>query len=679
MTGFRISGFSGLVPRLARQLLAPNQAQVATNCNLTSGDLRPRNGMRLVSKPAMSSDIMAMFRMEKGGGEKWLTWDKDVDVARSPIAGNTQQRFYYTGDGEPRTSDFATATSGAGPYPSGCFVLGVTPPVTAPAVTPSGGTGADVSRVYVYTFVTPWGEESAPSPASTVKTGKETGSTWALSNLDSAPPNSGTITAALANAPEVGYVEITFDTSFGLRSGETITFESVAGMTDLNGTFTLQTFDSTTKKATVLLDTNQVYTSGGTWTRQAPHNTAGMTKRIYRTISTASGDEYHYVVTIAAETVSYNDTATDEAVALGEVLPSTKWAMPPAGMKGIVIMANGIACGFVGNEVCFSEPFRPFAWPEAYRQTYEQDIVAIGVTGTTLVGMTQGNPFTITGVEPVTMGGGMQKLGVAWPCMAKRGVASFPFGVGYPAPQGLAIIGTQSDIVTKDLFTQREWGDLNPNTFVASSADNRYYSGYFAEDKNLMFVIDKTETAAFITINQGITAIWTDPWTGKLYVAVEKQIYEWEGDPGTKLSYEWKSKQFLTANPLNYGAAKIDADFEMTEEEAIGAVATHTAIIAANTEMIANGKTDDGLADSALGEYEVGGDAMQALPPLSIDSLQFQFWADGKLKLAKQVMTTRAFRLPGGYKADNVEIVVSGNVKVSAIVLAETMDGLRQV
>jgi hypothetical protein len=43
MTAFRIAGFSGLVPRLAKQLLAPNQAQVATNCNLTSGDwsLRP--------------------------------------------------------------------------------------------------------------------------------------------------------------------------------------------------------------------------------------------------------------------------------------------------------------------------------------------------------------------------------------------------------------------------------------------------------------------------------------------------------------------------------------------------------------------------------------------------------------------------------------------------------------
>ena len=678
MAGFRISNFSGLVPRLAKQLLAPNQAQVATNCNLTSGDVRPRNGTRLVYAPVVNSDIKSMFRMEKDGNERWLTWDKDIDVARSPIAGNTERRFYYTGDGEPRTSDFDTAASGAGPFPSNCFVLGVTPPVTAPTVAPSGGTGADVTRSYVYTFVTPWGEESAPSPASALATGKESGSTWALSGMDAAPPNSGTITGVLPNAPTAGYVEITLDTVYGLRAGETLMFEDT-GMSDLDSTFTLESGDSATKKVVITLSTTQTYTSGGTWERGAPHNTAGMTKRIYRTLTSSSGTEYHYVVTVAAATTTYSDTASDEAVGLGEVLPSAKWAMPPATMRGIVIMANGIACGFFGNEVCFSEPFRPYAWPIAYRQTYDQDIVAIGVTGTTLVGMTQGNPFTITGVEPVTMGGGMQKLGVAWPCMSKRGVASFPFGVGYPAPQGLVIIGVQSDIVTKDLFTQKEWANLNPNTFVAATADNRYYAGYYANDKDQMFVIDKTETAAFIEINQGITGIWSDPLTGKLYIAVDKKIYEWEGDPGTKLNYEWKSKQFLTASPLNYGAVKIDADFEMTETEQFGAADAVAAIIASNKVLMTSGAIDDGLADGALGEYEIGGDAMQALPPLSIDSLQFQFWANGRLMLTKQVVNTRAFRLPSGYKADNVEIVISGNVKVSAVVLAETMDGLRQV
>lgn len=69
---------------------------------------------------------------------------------------------------------------------------------------------------------------------------------------------------------------------------------------------------------------------------------------------------------------------------------------------------------------------------------------------------------------------------------------------------------------------------------------------------------------------------------------------------------------------------------------------------------------------------------MSPIPPLWLDSLQFQLWIDDTLKFSKQIGSSRAFRLPGGYKADNVEIVLSGNVKVSAVTLAETMDGLRQ-
>ncbi|HKV01914.1 MAG TPA: hypothetical protein VJQ26_07305, partial [Ktedonobacteraceae bacterium] len=111
MSAFRISGFSGLVPRLAKHLLSSNQAQTATNCNLAGGDLRPRNGALLVFSPQIDGEIRSMFRIEKDGNEKWLAWSRDVDVARSPVAGNTPQRFYYTGDGEPRTSDFEMATA----------------------------------------------------------------------------------------------------------------------------------------------------------------------------------------------------------------------------------------------------------------------------------------------------------------------------------------------------------------------------------------------------------------------------------------------------------------------------------------------------------------------------------------------------------------------------------------
>jgi hypothetical protein len=218
---------------------------------------------------------------------------------------------------------------------------------------------------------------------------------------------------------------------------------------------------------------------------------------------------------------------------------------------------------------------------------------------------------------------------------------------------------------------------LNPRSFVAASADNRYYCGYTIDDSSLMFVIDKTESASFIKINQSISCIWTDPATGRLYVAVEKKIYEWEGDAGSKLSYEWKSKKFVTTTPVNYGAAKIDADFDMSEAESAATQAAYDSAIAANRAVITQQSMDDGLADPSLGEHSIGGDAMDEIPPLITDSLQFQLWADGELKYTRRVENTRAFRLPGGYKSDNTEIVLSGNVKVNGVIVAETMDGLK--
>lgn len=680
MAGFRLAGFSGMVPRLARQLLAPNQAQVATNCILTSGDLRPRNGPLLVFIPVVSGDILSMFRMEKDGNEKWMAWNVNVDVARSPVAGNEDRRFYYTGDGEPKVSDYDTATAGVGPYPSGCYVLGVTPPVTAPTVVQTGGASTtNVTRVYVYTFLTQWNEESKPSPALAGVTGK-VDATWTISGMDAAPPNSGTVTAAVKDTPSFGYATLTVDTTFGLRAGETVSFAAIAGLTDLNQTFTLFSVDPVAKKLVVILSTTQTYTSGGTWTRLAPHNTVGMQKRIYRTLTTPSGTEFHYIVTISAITTSYIDTATDTVAQAGEVMASGSWIMPDPAMRGIIIMANGIGVGFTGNEVHFSEPFRPFAWPQGYRQSYDQSVVAIGIDGTTIVGMTEGNPFTITGVEPVTMGGGMEKMGVAWPCMSKGSVASFAFGVGYASPQGLVMIGNASgaDVVTKDLFTQKEWSELHPDTFTADAADNRYYCGYTVNDSTLMFVIDKAENASFIKINQRVTDIWADPATGKLYVASDGKIYEWEGDIGTKLSYEWKSKRFTLPAPLNYGAAKVDADFGMSEAETAAAQLVFSNAVAANQALINANTVNDGLADPYLGEYPIGGGEMEPLPPLVIDALQFQLWAEGQLRFSRQVLNSRAFRLPAGYKADNVEVVLSGNVKVTGVILAETMQGLKE-
>ena len=119
------------------------------------------------------------------------------------------------------------------------------------------------------------------------------------------------------------------DSVFGLRAHEEISFASASGMTDLNATFAICRVDAGTNRIVVPLSTPQSYVAGGTWSRKAPHNTSGMIRRIYRTLSTAESTEYHYVGAIPATAASFEDKASDEVVAMGEILPSTGWEMPP--------------------------------------------------------------------------------------------------------------------------------------------------------------------------------------------------------------------------------------------------------------------------------------------------------------------------------------------------------------
>jgi hypothetical protein len=80
-------------------------------------------------------------------------------------------------------------------------------------------------RVYVRYA---WGVDSAPYPASAETTGKDD-DTWALSELDTGPPDSGTVSNGVKDTPSAGYVNITLNSVFGLRAYEEVTFAAVRG------------------------------------------------------------------------------------------------------------------------------------------------------------------------------------------------------------------------------------------------------------------------------------------------------------------------------------------------------------------------------------------------------------------------------------------------------------------
>lgn len=162
MNNIELKNFGGVVPRIGDRLLPINNATIAQNCKLGSGELRPFRNPRpdtAVLKDGLLNTIYSISGI-------WMSWNADVDVVRGFIPGDTSGRIYYSGEGKPKVTNVALAT-GSLPYPSTAYDLGITPPVAAPVlVLGVGGVGVASLRYYVYTFLTAFEEESVPSPVS---------------------------------------------------------------------------------------------------------------------------------------------------------------------------------------------------------------------------------------------------------------------------------------------------------------------------------------------------------------------------------------------------------------------------------------------------------------------------------------------------------------------------------
>lgn len=670
MSAVRLQVFGGMVPRTARHLLQDTQAQVATNARLTSGSLAAVREPYLQTAPDVDG-IQTIHKITSGGSNYWLAWDVDVDVVRGPVAGDTTFRTYFTGDNEPRVTNLSLATSST-PYPKQFYVLGVYPPQTAPDVTHAGGTGTAVSRSFVYTFVTQWGEESAPSPATTITVGKTDG-TWtigAVTPLETPPANTFTTTAGSWAG---GTATLTVASTRGLRVGEEI---SVSGVTPsgYNTASAVITALTSTQLSYAVTSNPGAYTAAGTVARIALHNTTSMTKRIYWTETTEAGTTYQFVAEVSGATT--NTTVAGSTTA-GEELETTTWEQPPVDLRGLCLHPSGALVGFSKNEVCFSEPLAPYAWPDEYRITLNYTVVGTGVFGTNVLAATTGTPFLITGTAPEAMTS--TKIDQPWPCLAKRGLVSLGYGVAYPSTEGVVLVGTEgASLLTKDLYAIDEWRLLTPSSFIAAPYAGRYVVSYDAgSGTRRMIIIDKTEFASVTTADHSISALYADAGDGKLYVVIDDAIYEWDSASGAFLTYDWMSKEFILPKPMNLAAARVDADFNLTSAENAAVTAARAAVQAANQALITAETYEAGLAESDIGDVDIGNTDLEDLPALA-DQCQFQLWVNNALKFSKTLTSSASFTLPSGYRADRVAVRVSGNVRVFGVVLGNSMKDLER-
>jgi len=192
----KVSNFLGSFPRIHTTKLKDTAAETALNVDVTSGVLRPFYALPLKQQlNSIGAETKAFHFYKFPSKEGFLQFPDHVDIAYSPIADDQYRRVYWSGDsrdsGHLLFSYTPQLTQGTSYNPTMWYRVGIPAPTQAPFMVGQSNQYtpeeleelSDEARVYVYTYVSETGEESAPSPSSALIYSPHEKSTVELGNL----------------------------------------------------------------------------------------------------------------------------------------------------------------------------------------------------------------------------------------------------------------------------------------------------------------------------------------------------------------------------------------------------------------------------------------------------------------------------------------------------------------
>jgi len=332
--------------------------------------------------------------------------------------------------------------------------------------------------------------------------------------------------------------------------------------------------------------------------------------------------------------------------ALTSVLASNDYDAPPAELQGLVATQSNILAGFVGNDIYFSEPGKFHAWPTKYKLSLEYNIVGLVSLGADLFVVTMGYPYIISGSDPAVLS--TSRYPTNYPCLSKRSIVQTDLGIMYATHDGLAVASLSGgvQIITAAVHSPDTWkAALDPSTVVGA-----FYDGmYFASHSTGSFLYRRGQDSMGDILDQSVTftAAWFDSVSGFLYYVsgTAGDILRWDDPTQPDTAYTWRSKVFVTQAPFNMGAARVVADYSGT------------------------------VTPPAWGEYDVNW-SLADLTWSAAAPVVFNLYADKALVFTTSLRDSDVFRLPAGYKTDTYEVEVVGSTRVRAIHLGATPSSL---
>jgi hypothetical protein len=406
--------------------------------------------------------------------------------------------------------------------------------------------------------------------------------------------------------------------------------------------------------------------------------------RIYRAVTGTTSVTYLYVGTVSVNpaTGAASGSFTDNIAAanLGTSLPSLYYLPPPATLKGLIAMPNGIVAGFVDNQVWFCEPYLPHAWPSGYMMTVGYPIVGMGVYGQTLVVCTTYSTYLISGSVPGAMT--QEKLSIFEPCVSKKSIASDQYGVVYASPNGIVSISPgNADVVTRALFTRDEWQTYLPTTMVGAIYQNMYIAFYESGNTKAALVLTRGDSPPLVTLDTPAVAIFLERTTANVYTVngTDNKIYQLDADTVNNLFFEWKSKKFVMTEPTNFAAIKLQADWiyisdtTAYNEYVAEIVAANQAIWTAGTPLQSQ------VARQVVNTIAVNGSIMTDIPTAAeVRNVQVIVNADNAQVFSSGVTSQEPVRMPASNKNYVYEVKLTGNAPIRQFRMATSIGELKQ-
>ena len=563
--------------------------------------------------------------------------------------------------------------------------------------------GATQLREYVYTWITPWGEESIPSEPSSEVFLKE-GQTVTVSNLPTAKPSGDNFVHGIR--------------LYRTRVGNTVS--AFVLLKELWWPINTARVSLTSNVATVQFATEHNLIKDDRFKIKSSSDAAfNITDGIVVSVvddftityaktnadiadkAETSGVLLHDVAEVITDTARYwgdsTHNFTDDFLIddLSETLQSTDYLAPKSTMKGLVMAHNEILVGFFDNQLCFSEPDHPHAWPLKYRLTFDYDIIGIAAISGFILVLTEEYPYAVSGSDPEIMT--MTRLDTFLPCVSKKSIVNMGYGIVFATYGGLAVYNPASGItlLTELIHDWDTWEDnLNANTLVGHFYNGKYFGSHASES----FIFEKNDKIGgfLVSVKTRFSAAWNDPNDNEMYftLGADGDISKWDNEDQILGDLEWKSKTIKTNDFMNLGAARVIADYTVTDAETIAIInfnnnvpINNTAFMALSQEIATiNGPTDFGGSSrveqsGTLNSRTINGDSglMQNLKTIpGLQPVQFKLFADKELKTTVALTSDDVFRLPTGYKSDTWEVAVSGSARIRAIHVGETPFGLNQ-